>query len=187
MVTQPGDQGRDVVENAGADRPLLGERWRALSRRAQVTIAVSSGAVALGAVLGYVAATRPPPPPPDPVAATTVRITGVQMPQGSSLDFGVTIRIASASASAVTLTGSRQGYDGFLQTRPVPVAVLPPGRALVLHTRLNVYCQLPLPPPGTPLLFVTMRNDRREGRAPVVPTAAQTAAIDDAVQRICVH
>ncbi|MER6282468.1 hypothetical protein [Streptomyces sviceus] len=185
MVTQPEDQGRDVVENVGADRPLLGERWRALSRRAQVTVAVSSGAVALGAILGYVAATRPPPPPPDPVAATTVRITGVQMPQGSSLDFGVTVRIASASA--VTLTGTRQGYDGFLQTRPVPVAVLPPGRALVLHTRLNVYCQLPLPPPGTPLLFVTVRNTRREGRAPVVPTAAQTAAIYDAVQRICMH
>ncbi|MEU5045818.1 hypothetical protein [Streptomyces griseorubiginosus] len=185
MVTQPEDQGRDLVENAGADRPLLGERWRALSRRARVTIAMSSGALALGAVLGYVAATRPPPPPPDPVAATTVRITGVQLPQGSSLDFGVTIRVASASA--VTLTGSRQGYDGFLQIRPVPAAALPPGRALVLHTRLNVYCQLPLPPPGTPLLFVTVRNTRREGRAPVVPTAAQTAAIDDAVERICLH
>jgi hypothetical protein len=184
MVTPSEGQDRDVVENAGADRPLLRERWQALSRRTQVTFAVSSGALVLGALLGYVVATRPPPAPPDPVAATSVRITSVEMPQKDSLDFGITIRIASASP--VTFTGTRQGYDGFLQTRPVPGAALPPGQVLVLHTRINVYCQLPLPPPGTPLLFVTVRNASREGRAPVVPSAAQFTDIDHAVQRICV-
>ncbi|MCH5674338.1 hypothetical protein [Streptomyces gilvus] len=185
MVTPSEGRDRDVVENIGADRPLLRERWQALSRRVRVTAAVSSGALALGALLAYAVATRPPPAPPDPVAATSVRITGVEMPQRYSLDFGITVRIASASP--VTFTGTRQGYDGFLQPLAARGAVLPPGHALVLHTRVNVYCQLPLPSLGTPLLFVTVRNARREGQAPVVPTAAQFADISRAVQRICVH
>ncbi|MEU3341454.1 hypothetical protein ACWCQ1_45145 [Streptomyces sp. NPDC002144] len=185
MVTPSEGQDSDVVENMGADRPLLRERWQALSRRAQATIAVSSGALALGMLLGYAAATRPQPGPPDPVAATSVRITGVEMPHRYSLDFGITVRIASASP--VTFTGTRQGYDGFLQTRPAPGAALRPGQALFLHARINVYCQLPLPPTGTPLLFVTVRNTRREGQAPVLPTAAQSADIDHAVQQICRH
>lgn len=145
-----------------------------------MTVVGSLCVVLLGVLLGYVVATRPPP---DPVAATSVRITAVEMPQRYTLDLGITLRVASASP--VTLTGTRQGYDGFLQTLSVPGAPLLPGRVRILHTRLNVYCQLPPPGQGTPLLFVTVRNARREGRAPVVPTATQLAGIDRAVQQIC--
>lgn len=180
MVTPPDGGERDVVEGFGDDRPLLGERWRALSRRVRVAVVGSVCAVLLGVLLGYVVATRPPP---DPVAATSVRITAVEIPQRYTLDLGITLRVTSASP--VTLTGTRQGFDSFLQTLPVPGAALLPGQVRILHTRLNVYCQLPLPQQGTPLLFVTVRNARREGRAPVVPTAAQLAGIDRAVQQIC--
>ncbi|MEV6948498.1 hypothetical protein AB0N07_42600 [Streptomyces sp. NPDC051172] len=180
MWTAPDGDERELVEGFGDDRPLLGERWRALSRRVRVTVLGAVCAVLLGVLVGYVVATRPPP---DPVAATSVRITAVETPQRYTLDLGITLRVASASP--VTLTGTRQGYDGFLQTLPVPGAALLPGQVRILHTRLNVYCQLPLPQPGTPLLFVTVRNARREGRAPVVPTTAQLAGIDRAVQQIC--
>ena len=184
-MTPSHGQDRDVVENVGADRPLLPERWQALSRRTQVTIAVSTGALTLGLLLGYHAATRPPPSPPDPLAATSVRINSVQMPHKYSLDFGITLRITSTSP--ITIAGTRQAYDGLLQTPPAPGATLRPGRTLVLHTRINVYCQLPLPPSRTPLLFITVRNTHREGQAPVLPTPAQATDINHAIQQICTH
>src|SRR2546425_2702912 len=100
MVTPSEGEDRDLVENAGADRPLLRERWQALSRRTRATIAVSASVALLGALLGYVVATRPPP---DPVAATSVRITGVELPHRYGLDFGITLQVTSASL--VTFTG----------------------------------------------------------------------------------
>lgn len=153
-----------------------------MSRPVRVTVVGSVCAALLGVLLGYVVATRPPP---DPVAATSVRITAVEMPRRYTLDLGLTLRVASTAP--VTLVGTRRGYDSFLQTLPVPRAALLPGQVRILHTRLNVYCQLPLPQQGTPLLFVTVRNARGEGRAPAVPTAAQFESIYRAVQEICRH
>jgi hypothetical protein len=76
-VTPCDGQDRDVVENIGADRPLIRESWQAQSRREQVTLTVSSDALVLGLLLGYLMATRPSPKPSDPLADTSVRITAV--------------------------------------------------------------------------------------------------------------
>ena len=184
MVTPTDGDDPNVVEILGEDRPQLRERWRALSPRARATVAVAACTVALSALLGYVVATRPPPPPPDPVAATTARITDVEMPLRYHPDFAITLRVMAASR--VTFTGLKDGYRNlFLFDLPAPGVALLPGQARTLHARLDVFCQTPLPRRGTPLLFVAVRNARGEGRAPVVPTAVQFDSINRAVRLAC--
>ncbi|MEV0907613.1 hypothetical protein [Streptomyces hokutonensis] len=184
MVTPPEGDDRDVVEAAGADRALFREHWRALSRRARVTVAGAACVVVLGAFLGYVVANRPGPPPPDPVAVTSVRITEVGRPVGLQQDFPLTLR--AEAASRVTYRGMRDGYESlFLSVIPQPGAALLPGRARTLHTRVTVFCHAPFPRRGTVLLFVIVHNARGDGRAQVVPTDAQFTCVIRAMRQAC--
>ncbi|WP_043680344.1 hypothetical protein [Streptomyces xylophagus] len=184
MVTPPEGDDRDVVEAPGADRALFRERWRALSRRARLLVTGTACVVVLGVLLGYVVTNRPTPPPPDPVAVTTARITFVEMPHRLHPDFGVTVRVETASR--VTFTGLKDGYANlFVVDLPAPGIVLEPGQAHALHARLDVFCQTPFPRRGTPLLFVAVRNAHGEGRAPVVPTDSQVKCIVRAVRLAC--
>ncbi|MFC8514915.1 hypothetical protein [Streptomyces sp. NPDC057257] len=186
MVSPPEGDDRNTVEILDTERPLFRERWRALSRRGRVLVTASACAIVLTGALGYVVATRPPPPPPDPVAATSIRITDVHIPDGTS-DFDVTLR--AAATSPVTFVGTSEGYGNLvLYVSPVPGTSLTAGEAATLHARAIVCtCHSPLPPRGTPLLFVTLRNDHGQGRAQVVPTAAQFDSIGRAVRQACAN
>ncbi|GAA3818402.1 hypothetical protein GCM10022403_059760 [Streptomyces coacervatus] len=184
MVSPPEGDGPNTEEIVGDERPLVRERWQALSRRTRVTVAATTCAVVLSGVLAYVVANRPPAPPPDPVAATTVRITDVGLPVGLSPEFPVTL--SATADSRVVLMGMQGGYDNLLLwVMPAPGAALPPGRARILHTRFNVFCHGHVPRRGMPLLFVTVRNGRGEGLARVVPTEAQFDRLGQAVQKVC--
>jgi hypothetical protein len=206
MASPPEGDGRSTTEILGHDweilgheRPLVRERWQALSRRARVTVAVTSGAVLLGGGLAYAAANRPPPAPPDPGAAATARITAMEMPHRTGPDLGVTF--ALDTTSRVTFVGLTEGYDNVFVREPPglgPGTVLRPGRARLLRAGLDFYCaaprvrrdtrllfETPHPRPGLPLLFVIVRNARGESTTPVVPTSAQFDTITRAVDRAC--
>jgi hypothetical protein len=183
MVTPPGDD--DVVEILGADRPMISDHWHGLPRRTRLTLTAATCTILLGGLLAYVSTHRPPPPPPDPVAATSISITDVEVPVGYSPDFGITL---SASASTRVAFGrTAEGYGNLvLHVTPGAGAVLGPGHTRVLYARAVVCtCHVRHPARGTPLLFVTLRNARGEGRVQVVPTAVQFDLIDRAVRHAC--
>lgn len=185
MVTPPvGDDG-DVVEVLGADRPLLKDRWRALSRRSRATAAVASSVVVLTALAGYVLAHRPPPAPPDPAAATSISILRVSPPVAGSPYFGITFRVAATSS--VRLVTTDAGYDDLtLSVDRLSGTTLAPGEVRRLDGRAAVCtCQEAHPARGTPLLFLTVRNARGTGKAQVVPTRAQFDQLDGALHRAC--
>lgn len=183
MVTPPEGDDRDVVETFGADRPLLRERWQALSRRTRVTIAASISVVVLSGLADYVITHRAPPP--DPAAATHVRITDVGRPDYGSPFFGITLRMEVTSS--VTVVAAENGYgDLVMYVGPVPGTPLDPGHARTLYAHAAVStCQLPHPPRGTPLLYLTLRTARGDRLARVVPTQAQFERLDDALRLAC--
>ncbi|MFG2789343.1 hypothetical protein [Streptomyces sp. NPDC048419] len=196
MASPPEGDGRSTVEVLGDARPLIRERWQALSRRARVSIAATMCVLVLFGVLSYVAGNRHPPPPPDPGDATTARITDVEMPHRTSPDFDITFRIAATSR--VTYVGLTEGYGNvFVHERPGPT-VLRPGHARILHARVDVYCaaphirrdtpllyESPDPHPDMPLLFAIVSNAKGKGVTPIVPTATQSDSISRAVREVC--
>ncbi|MFI6657205.1 hypothetical protein ACIBL8_17030 [Streptomyces sp. NPDC050523] len=197
MASPPEGDGRSTVEILGDERPLIRERWQALSRRARVTAAATTCVLVLGGVLAYAAAHHHPPPPPDPGDATTARITDVEMPHRTSPDFDITFRLAATSR--VTYVGLAEGYGNiFVHERPGPGAVLRPGHARTLHALVDVYCasphirrdtpllyETPDPHPDMPLLFAIVSNAKGRGVTPIVPTASQFDSISRAVREVC--
>ncbi|MHC3471921.1 hypothetical protein ACYF6T_24935 [Streptomyces sp. 7R007] len=183
MVTSPeGD--RDVVEVLGTDQPPLRQRWRALSRRARLTVAASACAVVLAVSAGYLLAPRPSAPAPAPVAGTGVRIRQVGVPARGNPYFGITLR--AAATSLVAVAGIREGYPDLILRIPSPGRPLAPGRVRTLSVRAAVCdCWLPRPPLGTPLLYLALRSPRGERYVAVVPTRARFARLDRVIRRSC--
>ncbi|WP_158697173.1 hypothetical protein [Streptomyces hokutonensis] len=185
MVTPPEGDDRNTVEVLGTDRPLLVQRWRALSRRSRVTVAVSTSVVVLTALVGYLLASRPPPVPPDPAAATRITILHVSPPVVGSPYFGITFRVTATSS--VRLVTTDEGYDDLtLFVDTLAGTTLAPGEVRLLDGQAAVCtCQLAHPPRGTPLLYLTVRNARGYAKARLVPTDAQFDQIDDDIHRAC--
>ncbi|MFJ9538678.1 hypothetical protein ACIRPX_15575 [Streptomyces sp. NPDC101225] len=197
MASPPEGDGLSTVEVLGEDRPLVRERWQALSRRARLTLAATTCVLVLGGVLAHIAVNRHPSPPPDPGDATSARITGVEMPHRTSPDFDITFRLAATSR--VTYVGLTVGYGNVsVHERPLPGAVLRPGHARTLRARVDVYCGVPHvrrdtpllydapdPQAGMPLLFAIVSNAEGRGVTPIIPTASQFDSISRAVREVC--
>jgi hypothetical protein len=184
MVIPPDGDDR-AVEILGEDRPLLRDRWQALTRRARVTITAATCLVVLSALLGYALANRPPPAPPDPADATGVSIAQVRMPVDGSPYFGITFRVEATSA--VTVVAAYEGYDNLvLYVSPVPGRRLYPGHVSTLTAQAVVCtCRTPHASRGTPLLYLSVRNARGDRRIRVVPTATQFDRLEQALRLSC--